>query len=550
MMPRLDGLGLLQQMRADPALRDVPVLLLSARAGEEARIEGLHAGADDYVVKPFSARELLARVESHLKMARLRREANEAIAESEKRFRHMANHAPVMIMVTGPDGACSFANETWSQFTGQDGEGPLGLGWLDAVHPDDRAAVRRALISAHARAEPFRLEYRLLGSDGDYRWALEVAAPRVDEDGRFLGYIGSVIDLTERKQAEQTQQLLFAELNHRVKNTLASVQAIAQHTLRSSKTPADFTDSFSGRIQSLARVHTLLSSTAWQGADLGELIRDQLLSGAAEETRITARGPAVHLDPQMTLHCALLLHELGTNAAKYGALSAAKGWIAITWSVRDSVLHLRWAERDGPPVSAPTRRGFGSTLIDQSVRSQGGRAEVSYAIDGVTWDLTLRLPDPADRPRAPGVMTGPPRDEQGDRHFERGPAARLAGRRFLVVEDEPLVALDLTAGLEAAGAHFVAQVGTPEDALRLIATQTFDAVVLDGNLHGHSVEGIAVALTERNIPFIFVTGYGRESLPRAFRSGPIVAKPFTQEQLVDAAANLFGRSADVVPLKA
>lgn len=202
MMPRLDGFGLLRELRADPLTRDIPVIMLSARAGEDSRIEGMEAGADDYLIKPFSARELLARVGAHLQIARIRRESEQAVRESEARFRHMADHAPVMVWITEPDGVCSYLSKSWYEFTGQVPETGLEFGWLDALHEDDRVRVRDAFLKADARREAFRLEYRLRRSDGRYRWVLAAAAPRIAADHAMLGYIGSVIDITERKQAE------------------------------------------------------------------------------------------------------------------------------------------------------------------------------------------------------------------------------------------------------------------------------------------------------------------------------------------------------------
>jgi PAS domain S-box-containing protein len=244
MMPGLDGFGLLKELRADERTRAVPVIMLSARAGEEARVEGLYAGADDYLIKPFSARELVARVDSQLGMARLRREseeslrdvnaelnrrlaelekanleildsrrvalnlmedairAKEALRESQERFRHMADNAPVMVWVTEPNGDCTYLSRSWYEFTGQTPETGLGFGWLDATHPDDREHARDAFMAANERRETFKLEYRLRRRDGEYRWVIDAAAPRLSHDREFLGYIGSVIDITERKRAE------------------------------------------------------------------------------------------------------------------------------------------------------------------------------------------------------------------------------------------------------------------------------------------------------------------------------------------------------------
>jgi PAS domain S-box-containing protein len=216
MMPRMDGLALLRALRADPRTATIPVVLLSARAGEEARVEGLEAGADDYLVKPFVARELLARVEAHLNLARLRGEMEATLRESESRFRHMADNAPVMIWVTEPDATCTYLNTAWYSFTGQTPATGLGFGWLEAVHPDDREEAHRTFFAANAQYATFRLEYRLRRHDGAYHWAIDAAAPRFGPQGEFLGYIGSVIDIMERKQAEEALQDMNADLEQRV----------------------------------------------------------------------------------------------------------------------------------------------------------------------------------------------------------------------------------------------------------------------------------------------------------------------------------------------
>jgi PAS domain S-box-containing protein len=548
MMPRLDGMQLVANLRSEPATSTLPIILLSARAGEESRIEGMQAGADDYLIKPFSARELLARIETHVKMARYRHDTTKALRESEARFRHMADHAPVMIWVTAPNASCTFLSQSWYEFTGQTPETGLEFDRLDATHPDDRAAARTTFLSANAKREAFLLEYRLRRSDGEYRWAIDTAAPRFGEAGDFLGYIGSVIDITERKEAEETQRLLINELNHRVKNTLASVQAIAQHTLRRTKDPAGFVDNFAGRIQSLARVHTLLTKTTWKSADLRDLIRDQLVQGAVDETRVTVCGPPVQLESQMTLHLALVLHELDTNALKYGALSAPSGHVTIAWTVEGQLLRLRWEERGGPPATSPSSRGFGTSLIEQSVKGEGGNALMSVRTEGVVWEITLPLPRPiaADARTSPEMISRASASQHT--HAAKRTLARLGGRRFLVVEDEPLVALDIAAGLQEAGAEVLASTGSVKEALDTIESRALDAALLDGNLHGRPVDEVGAALTRRKVPFLFVTGYGRESLPRAFGHAPVLSKPFSQQQLIEAAGRLVDPPGDVVHL--
>ncbi len=406
MMPQLDGFGLLSAIRSDPELCDLPVIVLSGRAGEESRIEGLQGGADDYLIKPFSARELVARVSSRLELSRVRREGIEA------------------------------------------------------------------------------------------------------------------------------QRLLLRELAHRVKNTLANVQAIAQHTLRQTKTTDEFAVAFSGRLQSLSRAHSLLSDTSWQGAALHELIRNQLVFDFSG-SRIDAAGPLVTLNAQTALHVALILHELGTNAAKYGALSNGAGKITIRWSIDPDGLRLKWKETGGPRVKPIGRRGFGMTLIEQSASGEHGSARMSANTDGVSWEITF----PIDSETAiSSVWDVNAERESAGTAIARGHGQRseLTPRRILVVEDEPLIALDVVAGVEALGLEVVGPASSAEKALDIIESKQFDGALLDANLAGRPVDDIADALASRKIPFIFVTGYNRESLPQAFRDVMMLCKPFSRSQLLEA----------------
>ncbi|HTV21462.1 MAG TPA: ATP-binding protein [Polyangiaceae bacterium] len=224
MMPELDGFGLLAALRQDAALRTVPILMLSARAGEEARVEGLDAGADDYLVKPFAAKELLSRVRRLLENDRLRR----ATEESEQRFRNMADHAPIMLWVTDPQGVCTYLSKGWYEFTGQTEETGLGMGWLSAVHPEDARRSADVFLAANADAAPFSLDYRLRRKDGQYRWAIDSASPRFGPDGEYLGYVGSVVDITERKAAEEVMSQLNRTLEQRVLERTAELQQANQ----------------------------------------------------------------------------------------------------------------------------------------------------------------------------------------------------------------------------------------------------------------------------------------------------------------------------------
>jgi PAS domain S-box-containing protein len=677
MMPRLDGLGLLARLRADPRTKTLPIILVSARAGEEARVQGLAAGADDYLVKPFSAREMLAKVAATINISTLRREAEQVLQESERRVREMIDHLPVGTALIDRDGQVVHDNPVFRNYLPRrivpSGEPPDRARQWPWYHPDGTIIEPHGFPGARAlRGEVVHnQEFVCLPDDGPERYALvsavpvghdrgevralvtiidndaakraEMAAQRLaavvdssndaivskdvngiitgwnggaeqlfgytaadaigkpvtilippdrqneelailerirrgervnhyetmrqrkdgslidisltvspvkDAHGKVIGASKIARDITDRKRAEETQKLLLRELDHRVKNTLANVQAIVQHTLRRTNDPATFAESFAGRIQSLSRVHSLLTAQTWKGAELHDLIRDQLLHGAVDEARITAWGPSVSLEPQMTVHVALMLHELGTNAVKYGALSVAGGWVTIGWRVEDRDLHLRWEERGGPPPKVPGTRGFGTTLIEQSATGEGGQARMLTTADGVIWEITLQLPPPlaqtAISQSAPELVDAMLHQQM---QVTDKTCGKLAGKRFLVVEDAMLVALALSAGLQDAGAKVVASTGLASEALAIIESQPLDGALLDANLKGRPVDDIAAALTRRKVPFVFVTGYGRESLPQAFATAPLLAKPFSQAQLLEVATLLVERGGKVVRLR-
>ena len=535
MMPRMDGIELLSRLRAEPRTAAVPVILLSARAGEEARVEGLGAGADDYLIKPFSARELLARVDAHLKIARVRGEAMERLRSSEERYRAFITASSDVVYRMSAD---------WSEMHSLRGKNFISdtddtsRTWLETyIHPDDRAKVLAAINEAIRTKSPFELEHLVIRVDGSPGWTHSRAVPVFDEDGEILEWFGAAQDISERKRHEETQQLLLNELNPRVKNTLAVVQAIGQQTLRQTKDPAEFAASFGGRIQSLSRMHGLLSQSGWQGADLQEIAQDQL--AAHEASGIIISGPPVRLEPHVALHVALMIHELGTNSVKYGALSRAEGVVSLGWALSDNRLRLEWRERGGPPVKSPLKRGFGTNLIESTVKGEGGTSHMIVEADGLRWEIILPLnvggTDALRKRNYPTkqAILGPRSTQQVS------PPEPLRGKRFLIVEDEPLIALEIRAGLESVGVDVEGPVGSVEDALRAIDDDgSFDGVLLDANLRGEPAGEIAAALTRRNIPFVFVTGYGRQALPESFGQSPMLTKPFTQEQLLQTAARL------------
>jgi two-component sensor histidine kinase len=387
--------------------------------------------------------------------------------------------------------------------------------------------------------------------DGTRSQFLPYPTPIFDEEtGELVGAVNMLIDISEHKQAEKTRELLIRELHHRIKNTLANVQALAQHTLRRSASPIEFVTNFSNRVQALARAHSILTNECWQGIDLKALVHDQLQASSEDERRLTVGGPELRLEPEMALHVAMLLNELQSNAIKHGAFSTPNGRVNISWSVRDWVLHLRWRERGGPLVSLPARRGFGIMLIEQSAKAYGGEAHLSCEAHELIWNVNLVLPR-SSRSNEVFMSAYANHDRgQNEREGRDDQMNALAGKRVLVVEDEPLIALEQAASLEDLGMEPVGPAGSIEEALKLVESGSLDAALLDGNLLGHPVDEVAAALTRRGIPFAFITGYGRSSLPQAFQSALMIAKPCTHEVLAKTMQQLLARGdGGAIPLR-
>ena len=384
MMPGLDGLGLLRAMRADPELRDVPIIMLSARAGEESRIEGLDANADDYLTKPFSARELIARASAAIEMARVRRQAMLSLRESEERFRALVSASSNVIYRMSAD---------WTDMQHLEGRnfianthGP-SHGWLNNyIHFEEQSRVLEAVHDAISKKSSFELEHRVLRVDGTPGWTFSRAIPILDERGEIVEWFGTATDITERKKQEEHQKLLLNELNHRVKNTLATVQSLAMQTLRGPRTLSEARAALEARLMALSKTHGILTQEQWERAGLREIVSEALAAytGRAGEQRIWTDGPTIHLEPKAALAVSMALHELATNAAKYGALSSESGRVKVSWERGDMGFRLRWEESGGPPVTVPKKQGFGSRLIGQGLPIDlGGKVALDFRPQGV-----------------------------------------------------------------------------------------------------------------------------------------------------------------------
>ena len=684
MMPRMDGFELLRQLRADARLCEVPVILLSARAGEESRVEGLDAGADDYLVKPFSARELLARVDAHIRLHRLRREAQDALRESEAkfstafdrsplalvitsiddgklvdvnegfirisgysrdeaigrtpedlglwiepqlraerfarltageavpdiearfrlkngeerigfigsalvdinarrcvlssvtditdrkraeeatraseaRFREFANTAPAMLWITEPDGMCSFISRGWYDFTGQHEEEAFGTGWMNAVHPEDRDALQETFFAANARHEPFALDFRVRNIHGDYCWVIGSGRPRFDA-GEFLGFVGSVIDITDRKRAEQAKDEFLATLSHELRTPLTSGFGWVK-LLGKAREPELLETGLGAIEESLVNQMRLIDdlldisriAAGKMRLDLQPLDIGSVVDAAIETVRPAA--DAKRVDLHVHTHAVLSVNgdpsrlkqvfwNLLSNAIKF---TPAGGEVDVDVRRRDGSAEIVVRDR-GEGIDAKflphvfdrfrqadastTRRhgglGIGLSIVASLVDAHGGgvRAESRGLGKGSTFTVTLPLIEAREivLPRA-----------------ERVPA-KLNGMRVLVVDDDAPARRIMIAVLEAAGAE-VCECSSVGEAYDLVAQWHPDLLISDLAMPDEDGYTLIRRLRDSGeiVPALAITAYVRpedEARVREAGFARHVAKPFDPEELVRAVGEL------------
>jgi len=333
----------------------------------------------------------------------------------------------------------------------------------------------------------------------------------------------------ERKRSAARDQLLMAELDHRVKNTIANIQALVVQTSRSADTLTGFVKGLDGRIQSMAKAHSLLSQSRWEGVSIDKLLREELNAYANGHFAVVLSGIDFLLTPKSALSLSLAVHELATNAGKYGALSTPGGRVTVSWRLADDGgIELSWSETGGPPVEPPTRRGFGSTLIERALAMEtGGRANIHYLRTGVVCEIflpfssishsdTLALAPPSGKP----VM------------IEMVTKVIQEPFRILVVEDSFLLVMTLETVFDDLGWKLIGPATRKSEALALAQTETFDAALLDVNLDGEMSWEIAAYLKERRIPFVFSTGYDVTNiLPDFLVGSAVIGKPYRSDEL-------------------
>lgn len=461
--------------------------------------------------------------------------AESAVRESELRWRSIAESLPNLVWTCLPDGQCDWLSSQWGKYTGIPEQELLGLGWLERViHPDDRERTLECWKAACEDRGEYDLEYRIRRHDRAYRWFKTRGVPLRDQSGRITYWFGTCTDIEDIRSAETREQLLMGEVNHRAKNMLALVQAIARQTAFNS--PREFIAAFDARLQALAASQDLLVRSGWREIPIDELIRTQLAHFAdALDTRISLAGPPLKLTAAAAQTFGIIFHELSTNSSKYGALSNNDGKVAIRWEIGalnaggDAKFHIRWCESEGPPVVDTPRRGFGSTVLDSFAQmSLKANVTLEYPADGFAWRLWCPVSE---------VVEG------GKLSVDLPPAAapfRSAAissqrARILVVEDEALPALEVVSLLAEADLEAIGPARSNEQAFRLLEQHCgCDAALLDVNLGPETSEPVARKLCADAIPFIAMSGYSREQLPDIFAAAPFVAKPLRRDLLVEA----------------
>jgi light-regulated signal transduction histidine kinase (bacteriophytochrome)/CheY-like chemotaxis protein len=349
---------------------------------------------------------------------------------------------------------------------------------------------------------------------------------------------------SERAVAAERQELLIAELNHRVRNILGVIRGLIRQSKPTGGDIDDFVALVDGRIHALARAHNQITQDHWGPAPLRTLIDAEaaaFLAGASERVRV--EGPPLLLNPQAYSAMALVMHELVTNSAKYGSLSDS-GRVNIAWRLDDrGDLLFHWRESGGPPVKPPTRKGFGSTIIDRSIPYDlGGEAHIDYKSAGV--EASFRIPakhvSEASEHKGPAIRFA--RSVPDAR--EVAPEPLIEGRTVLLVEDSLIIALDAEDILKRLGALHVATAASVEQGLKTIDEAMPSLAILDVNLGDHTSFAIADRLQELDIPFLFATGYGEQAqLPESHRERTVLQKPYTLENMARALPQLIREDA-------
>lgn len=559
-MPQIDGFQLAAMIREHPRFQKLAIIFVSAvQIADTDHLRGYEIGAVDYVTVPVVPEVLRAKVRVFIELYRKTRELEAMNRELEKRVaeRTAALEAQTeqlrrseerrSIALSAGDMGSWEVDLVSGRIEWDDG--PYRIFGVDPalfsptverieamMHPEDREKNAVAALVA-ADTSRFKVEFRIIRPSGEVRWCFGAGVISRDADGTAVRMNGVTVDITERKRAEERQLVLAREVDHRAKNMLAVVLSVLR--LTKAKSPAEFVATVEGRIHALAATHNLLSATRWQGANLGQIVEEELAPYRTDHRqRIESGGPPAMLLPATAQAVALAVHELATNAAKYGALSTESGHLRLVWTIDDQALVVDWIETGGPQTVEPKSLGFGLSIVRSSIEAQF-RGGVSY--DWRPEGLWCRLSIP--RAQIVGPAPAQPPQTEAPRETPARRSRSLAGRRLLMVEDEVLVGMMAKRILEELGATVVGPYGGLADGLAAARSERFDGALLDFNLAGELADPLADFLIARGIPFVFITGYQRDSIDRRYANIPVLPKPLDGETLERVLVSLLEPSA-------
>jgi PAS domain S-box-containing protein len=546
-MPDIDGFQLAAMIRNHPRFEKTALIFISAILLTDVdRLRGYEMGAVDYVPVPVIPEVLRAKVKVFVELFRKTRQLEQlnkglearvaertaALASStlqlrqSERMRSLALAAGQMGSwewnvargsIVWDQGQCEIFGVDPSTFV------PTLESIQPLINPEDFELLDRSFRKITKTTNTFQTEFRVLRPNGDVRWCTGTAAASSDEMGRPIWLSGVTSDITERKRAEERQILLAEEVDHRARNVVAVVQSIMRLTRADSID--DYIGALDGRIGALSNAHRLLAGSRWEGADLTRLVEEEFAPyRASGNERVKSRGPNVLLPPATAQTIALALHELATNAAKYGALSVDPGYVELTWQTEPGKLELVWTESGGPQIGPPDRRGYGSRAIVAGIERQlGGLVNFDWQASGLRCTLCVPHEDTSDPSKRNVFKT----------HLDvpLQVASDVGDKRVLLVEDEPLVSMMLADMLSAFGHKVDGPYSRFSDAMLAAKTSNLQAGILDVNLGGEKTYAVADILTDRKIPFAFVTGYGPDSIVSAFSHAPVLQKPIEAAKL-------------------
>jgi PAS domain S-box-containing protein len=436
------------------------------------------------------------------------------------------------------EGRMLLGNPGFQSALGHDAPSYIGKTDLELIADQDLARAimeHDRTIIQQGRAQSF--EEDLVLPDGRLTHWLSVKSPFKGEDGKIEGIIGISLDITERRKAEKRLRYLANEVDHRARNLLGVVLSVVR--LTKVDDVAAFRAAITGRIKALSRAHSLLAAHHWQGVDLAALVAEELAPFERAGTdRVTMSGPAIMLAPDASQALAMALHELASNAARYGALSAEQGRVRVSWRLSESGdqphAEIFWNETGGPPVTAPALTGFGFTAIQGAIEHQlGGKAEIEWAPEG----MTCRISFPVD-PHADQLIAAPP---AAPKSKPAGDTVSLQGKHVLIVDDEPLIALTMKLTLQEQGCVVMGPARSSAAAIELIKQQAPDIAILDLNLAGKSSVSTARALRALGVPYIYCTGYADPANMIGEKlSAETLTKPAHPRELIEALRRALG----------